>query len=261
MRKIIKITLAVWIILCAILWILPEGDNDILSVVKADETDVELELTASSSHVYHGDEVIILVRINKNAGLTAIRFQISFDETVFEIISTESKETLQLPTVHKDVSFVGYSFAALNQDMDGNFIDWHNTGELLELKLKVKDTASLGSTKIYFNTSQTDAADLDGEALELTAKNVTLEIYEKSSEISDEAEKETLVTYVDVDNSEEYMQHMAENSNANDESNVKDNKSVEIIWFVIIVLITCILISAGVWHQRKESKERGTAEK
>ena len=146
------------------------------NTVKADDSDVALVLQADKSTAYAGDEVTVTVDMTKNVGLTGIRFRIDFDVNALELISVKASNTLPFPTVNKADGFVGYAFALINQDDEGNDCDWTVTGSILTIKFKVKENAQFGETKLSFDMSQTDATDLAVNTLNISADDLTLEV-------------------------------------------------------------------------------------
>ena len=164
------------------------------NTVKADDSDVALVLQADKSTAYAGDEVTVTVDMTKNVGLTGIRFRIDFDVNALELISVKASNTLPFPTVNKADGFVGYAFALINQDDEGNDCDWTVTGSILTIKFKVKENAQFGETKLSFDMSQTDATDLAVNTLNISADDLTLEVSCKHANTEEIVTKESTCT-------------------------------------------------------------------
>ncbi len=134
-------------------------------VEEADDA-LSLSLSADKEKVKTGDIITVTLNIDENTGLNGFATTVQFDRKAFEFVSAESCNEMNVQA---------YSLEDINQygripvewaddtrlDEDGNNYIYYNTGAVLTMKFKVKDTSS-GNYQFYLSGTKSFRNDFSG---------------------------------------------------------------------------------------------------
>ena len=190
-NKLISLVLALLVCFSLVVTVSATTDNQNLT----------LAVEANPSTLVYGDTIKVSVVTNENPGFLCVNYQILWDTSILELVSTDIAESAFTEVevnyqqkFNRVVTTVGDPYIALNKPQAAT--KFTATGKILDLTFKVKEGADADATaKVYI--ANASYVDLNGNSVE-SLKVTDLEIKVLSSNHEHKSEKPATCTEAEI---------------------------------------------------------------